>query len=218
MSIVITRRGMAVAATAGALLLAALAAAPAADAQTLYACVKKDGSAHVYTKKPKCKKHETKLSWGTAGQSGSNGVNGAQGLRGATGATGSGGSRGATGPAGPFPGTLPTGITLRGAYDIGGTAAGALTLALSDISFGFEFASAPVFHFIETLGASTPECPGTVEKPQAAPGNVCVYNSAGVNAEAVQSNLPATFGTTLFFKSVAAGEFFNIGTWAATSP
>jgi hypothetical protein len=85
---------------AGALLIAAFAVAPTANAGTLYACVKKSGSAHIYTKKPKCKKHETKLSWNTQGLSGLRGVPGPQGLPGAAGSEGKVGPTGSTGPAG----------------------------------------------------------------------------------------------------------------------
>ncbi|HWD10569.1 MAG TPA: collagen-like protein [Solirubrobacteraceae bacterium] len=90
-----TRRTTAVIVAAGALLLAALAVAPTANAATLYACVKKSGSAHIYAKKPKCKKHETKLSWSAEGPAGKNGLNGLSG------ANGKEGPAGATGPQGP---------------------------------------------------------------------------------------------------------------------
>jgi hypothetical protein len=83
-------RAMAVLAATGALLLAAFAAAPQAEASTLYACVQKNGAAHIYTKKPKCKKHESKLSWittgGPAGKNGTNGSNGTSGTNGTNGA------------------------------------------------------------------------------------------------------------------------------------
>jgi hypothetical protein len=81
--------------SAGALLLAALAVAPQADAATLYACAKKDGQAHIYSKKPRCKKGETKLSWNTAGVSGRNGANGTNGKEGKEGAAGRNGLNGA---------------------------------------------------------------------------------------------------------------------------
>jgi hypothetical protein len=89
-------RAMAVLAATGALLLAVFAAAPQAEASTLYACVKsKSGTARVFTKKPKCKKGESKISWNTAGPAGKNGSNGTNGTNGATGATGANGANGA---------------------------------------------------------------------------------------------------------------------------
>ena len=95
--------------SAGALLLTALAATPPADAATFYACVKKTGSARVFTKKPKCTKGETRVSWNAAGPAGKKGVSGATGAQGVMGATaaqgasggaGGNGERGATGTTG----------------------------------------------------------------------------------------------------------------------
>jgi len=91
-SALINRRATAVLVSAGALLLAALAAAPQAEAQTLYACVKKDGSAHIFTKRPRCKRHEAKLSWNRAGTNGAAGKEGAPGKEGKEGAAGKNGA------------------------------------------------------------------------------------------------------------------------------
>jgi len=72
----------------GALLLASLAGASAANASTLYACVTKAGAAHIFTKNPKCKKKEKKVSWNTEGKAGANGTNGANGANGTNGKEG----------------------------------------------------------------------------------------------------------------------------------
>jgi len=102
MSMLVIRRGTAVLGTAGALLLAVLAIAPQANAATLYACVKnKTGTARVFTKKPKCKRGETKLSWNTTGPAGVNGRNGANGVAGGAGKEGPAGGEGAPGKGGP---------------------------------------------------------------------------------------------------------------------
>jgi hypothetical protein len=89
---VINRRTTAVLVSAGALLLTALAAASQADAQTLYACVNKGGAAHLFTHKPKCKKHETKLSWNVTGPAGKEGAAGKEGTDGKEGAAGKNGA------------------------------------------------------------------------------------------------------------------------------
>jgi hypothetical protein len=70
--------------------MAAFAAVPAAQASTLYACVTKSGTAHVYTKKPKkCRSKKEKLvSWNTAGPAGKNGINGTNGSNGVNGING----------------------------------------------------------------------------------------------------------------------------------
>jgi hypothetical protein len=102
MSTLVIRRGTAVLGTAAALLLAVLAIAPEAGAATIYACVKsKAGTARVFTKKPKCKKGETKLSWNTTGPAGRNGINGINGVIGALGEKGAAGKEGARGLGGP---------------------------------------------------------------------------------------------------------------------
>jgi Collagen triple helix repeat (20 copies) len=94
MSNLISRRATAGLATAGALLLGALAAAPQAGAQPVYVCQKVGSTFHVVTSKQKCKKGETKLSLGVSS-------GGAMGMVGATGAAGVTGAVGAAGPAGP---------------------------------------------------------------------------------------------------------------------
>lgn len=72
----------------GCLQVAALTNAPASQASTLYACVKKHGAAHLFAKPPKCKKGEHRLAWNTAGRAGKNGTNGINGTNGADGAPG----------------------------------------------------------------------------------------------------------------------------------
>lgn len=94
-----TGRATAIVLAAGAILLGALASAPQAGAATLYACVKKNGTAHIYAKKPKCRKHETKLSWSTEGPAGKNGLNGLNGLNGSNGKEGPQGKEGSPGTA-----------------------------------------------------------------------------------------------------------------------
>jgi len=96
MSIVSNRRALTVLIAAGAL-VAALGPAQQADAQLLYACVKKNGTARVFTKKPKCKKGEAKVSWNIEGRAGKNGANGLNGLNGKQGALGKEGKAGANG-------------------------------------------------------------------------------------------------------------------------
>ena len=77
---------------AAALMIGVLAGASSANASTLYACVKKNGSAHIYSKKPKCKKGESKLSWNSSGPAGKNGANGTNGANGSNGAAGTNGA------------------------------------------------------------------------------------------------------------------------------
>lgn len=96
MSILTTRRSLAILVAASTLLVSALSLASQADASAIYACVKKkSGTARFVTKKAKCKKGESKISWNNEGPAGKPGANGATG---ATGAKGETGVKGETGP------------------------------------------------------------------------------------------------------------------------
>jgi hypothetical protein len=86
------RRALLALVPAAALMVGSFAAAAPADASTLYACVKKNGAAHVYSKKPKCKKGESKLSWNASGPAGKNGANGNNGNNGSNGSNGKDGA------------------------------------------------------------------------------------------------------------------------------
>jgi hypothetical protein len=91
----------------GTLLLVSLCATPAANASTLYACLKKHAaSVHVFTKKPKCDRGETRLSWNTSGPAGPKGSNGANGTNGANGENGTSGTSGTNGALGGFSRTV----------------------------------------------------------------------------------------------------------------
>jgi hypothetical protein len=95
MPTVANRRALVVLVALAGMLVATLTAAQQAQAQQLFACVKKSGTARVFTKKPKCKKGETKLSWNTEGLAGKNGLNGVNGVNGKEGGAGAAGKNGA---------------------------------------------------------------------------------------------------------------------------
>ena len=94
MSIVSHRKALALLVSGGLIVAALFAAAPQADAATIYACKKKsDGTIRLVGKKTRCRRGEKKLKWGTSGRNGRNGVNGSNGAN---------GQNGARGPAGAF--------------------------------------------------------------------------------------------------------------------
>jgi hypothetical protein len=73
-------------AVVGAIALLTPAAASAAGATTIYACVsKKSGAMRIVSAKAKCKRGEHKLSWGASGPAGPAGAPGAPGAPGANG-------------------------------------------------------------------------------------------------------------------------------------
>ena len=138
------------------------------------------------------------------------------GPAGPAGAAGPAGPAGATGPAGPFPDALPSGKTIRGAYNMGGTAAAAGALANTSISFIYPFATVPTVKIV-LQGASAPaECPGNATSPQAQAGFLCIYEESRTNSAGVTLNAVQRAGATIFVNSSAAGGFFSFGAWAAT--
>ncbi|MCW3031458.1 MAG: hypothetical protein JWM66_1591 [Solirubrobacterales bacterium] len=97
MSRSITLRALATVTSGAALLMTLCATVSQADASTLYACVKKNGDARILTKRPKCKRRESRLSWNVAGPAGRNGLNGGNGAPGSDGAAGRTGAAGKDG-------------------------------------------------------------------------------------------------------------------------
>jgi hypothetical protein len=226
MSTSITGRAVGLLAALAVSLLAAFATASHAGAATYYACVKKHGAAHIYTKKPKCKKGEGRLSWdnvGPAGKKGSRGVSGENGTNGTNGAVG------ATGAPGGFSGVLPSGEMMTGTYATQGSR---LTRQYrTAVSFLLSLPVAPTgeqIHYIK-IGEPVPQgCGGTVESPVALPGNLCIFeglsvgNTANrgevnpVNDEAPNLSMPV-FGFGVY-ATCEVLECVDEGTWAVTAP
>lgn len=123
---------------------------------------------------------------------------------------------GAAGPAGPFPDALPSGKTVRGAFNIGGTAAAANALANTAISFVYAFAAVPTVKIVLQGAAAPAECTGNASFPQAKAGFVCIYEELRTNSAGVTLNAVNRSGATIFVNSTAAGSFLSFGTWAAT--
>jgi hypothetical protein len=219
MSVPITRRGIMVLAAAGALLLAVLAAAPQAEAATIYACAKKKGGAvRVVSKKAKCKKSETKLSWNTNGPGGKNGANGLNG------SNGKDGVQGKEGVPGPFGETLPSGKSETGVYALEGSA----SVIQSGWGFPFALASAPAIHFIADGTAPPAQCPGSVKDPKASPGHLCVYEGTShggtVSSKGIFNPENESFLTTSRYgfgfninNSTTGANAWSQGTWAVAA-
>jgi hypothetical protein len=150
-----------------------------------------------------------------------------RGPRGLTGAQGAQGAQGLQGPAGPFPeGDIPSGKTLRGTYAVG-VPQPTTNFIATEISFGFQLASAPTVHAIPEGTAPPAECPGTSTNPQAAQGHLCVYeavfgNRANLNVfdPSDGSGGASRWGAAVSFTGAALGNSntFSYVTWAVTSP
>jgi len=155
---------------------------------------------------------------GNAGPKGATGLQGAQGKE---------GPQGKQGPAGPLTTTLPSGQTLRGSFNLDTVATEAKQTNGGSISFGLALPSPPAVEVVPVKGPATVHCPGSVAKPAATPGYLCLYevtvenlallewcNDAGGKCEENAD----TFGVELFARSTSTGRFYVDGSWAVTAP
>lgn len=142
---------------------------------------------------------------------GNHGPQGVQGLQGAQGPTG---KEGAQGPAGPYSDLLPSGKTIKGAFYL-------KTTTISTYSFAFSLPSVPIVHVRSFGSTASVECPGTAADPQAAPGNLCLYQSnnsvASACVFATDDPLSSCTSATRFgFGASTSAEMS--GQWAVTAP
>jgi hypothetical protein len=171
---------------------------------------------------------------GVAGQNGAAGEKGAQGEKGTPGANGFNGTDGAKGPAGPTGpvgptgspwtagGTLPAGATETGSWYVKFFEGGGHEAV--DVPVSFEVPLATELEVANVHFAPNPECPGTVEKPEANPGNLCVYTGENLenHVEFVTIGKPYGIhegaGTSGALLDMVASELPGLayGTWAVT--
>jgi hypothetical protein len=183
-----------------------------------------------------------------AGSQGSAGPAGAAGAKGETGGAGPEGKQGIQGKEGK-PGTtgftevLPSKKTETGTWIA--TLTGHEKLAVAPISFSIPLAgslsgqkcvkkeSPCEVHFI-SVGEKTTECPGSVEVPTAAPGNLCVYDqlAAFVAEKGVRIVPPSTTfiglpieeaegaatSGAIVVAQLVGEESLVFGSWAVTAP
>lgn len=188
---------------------------------------------------------------GPAGKEGKPGPEGKQGPSGKEGPPGKEGSEGKQGPAGKegpagrqgyrgesgFVETLPPGKTETGTWSFAAPSEADIFVS---ISFPIRLAEAlqgsgcsgkttPCqVHWI-TSGTKTTECPGSAQKPEAAIGNLCVYEGQMMGKP---SRVPPTIfspnsflqegagttGAVVLFGSAEGGEASGAGDWAVTAP
>jgi hypothetical protein len=124
----------------------------------------------------------------------------------------------------PLLGTLRSGQTLRGVFDVGSTAVAAGDLTRSAASFQFPLSSAPAVTVLQP-GQTSANCTGlgggAGQTPQATGGNLCVYVEKAENLDEaapllVENNTRLGFG--LVAKAKAAGTHYAYGQWAVTAP
>jgi hypothetical protein len=123
------------------------------------------------------------------------------------------------------PGTLASGKTLQGVYDVGGQAASGGAQVAGSITFTFPLASAPALNIINNGMPSTANCPGSLSDPRAAAGNFCLYEGKRTNVSFLGVGDPiadaggkiSRFGGNVNVAANAAGFFADAGSWAVTA-
>jgi hypothetical protein len=221
MSALSHRRAVVALVATGALLLAAFAVASQAEASTLYACVKKSGSAHIFTKKPKCKKGESKLTWNSEGPAGKNGANGSNGTNGTNGTSGTNGTNGTNGQDLTSHTPLPSGQSESGEFAMGAGASG------DEMGEGISFSqplATPIAegHAIyNNAGETSTNCPGI---GHAASGYLCLYTGEdesmsfvhALNFPPYEFNSTGLYGFAIYFIVLSTPNYVD-GSWTVTA-
>lgn len=157
-------------------------------------------------------------------------LKGQQGPQGPQGNPGAKGAQGVQGPPGPFPvGNLPSGKTVRGNFFMTGVASASGDQAVDSLSFVYTLASAPSPHFIKAGSTPPVGCPGTANNPQAAAGQLCIYESTvsgpvgsrdvcGLDISGSSCPGSNRWGAGVYELSTGTGRFQSYGTWAVTAP
>jgi hypothetical protein len=173
-------------------------------------------------------KQVKKIAKKYAGKPGPAGPAGPQGPAGPAGAPGAKGNTGAVGPVGPQGpegspwtdgGVLPSGETETGTWALGSETDE--TGRFLAISFNIPLAEEPeAVHFLKPGEGETPDCPGTAEDPEAAPGHLCIYSTKSEKItflDIPEIGMPesTTSGAVVLFS--VEKEAAAYGTWAVTA-
>jgi hypothetical protein len=119
----------------------------------------------------------------------------------------------------PLLGTLQSGQTLRGMFNIGESGSGPTEAGQS---FQFPLLNAPTASVIDPATATTAACPGITggngQTPQAAAGQLCIYVTSKTNLTTLTA--PGVALTRLGFglEATGTGPFVASGQWAVTAP
>lgn len=125
----------------------------------------------------------------------------------------------------PLLGTLKSGQTLRGVFDLGSNGVAGETTR-GAVNFQFPLLNAPTVTVLKP-GETTANCAGlgggNSQTPQATGGNLCVYITKEVNLEGappleVENNTRLGFGLVAKAKEAGPAEYYASGQWAVTAP
>lgn len=124
----------------------------------------------------------------------------------------------------PLLGTLKSGQTLRGVFDLGATAGAGGDTTRGAASLQFPLLNAPTVTVLKP-GETSANCGGlgggNSQTPQATGGNLCVYITASENLDettplTAENNTRLGFG--LVAKAKESGAYYAYGQWAVTAP
>ena len=131
----------------------------------------------------------------------------------------------------PLIGTLRTGQTLRGSFNVGGAPGGAGIESHQGYSFQFPLNNTPtapqanVIDLVANPTGTTASCSGITggnqQTPNAAAGQLCIYitGKSNLGATPVEMENNSRLGFGLVANSGAgAGEYLATGFWAVTAP
>jgi hypothetical protein len=123
------------------------------------------------------------------------------------------------------PTTLASGKTETGVfYNIETIGTGNFGFISAVISFPYPLASAPTRNYRPIGSLPNAACPGTVSNPQAAPGNLCAYESLNGTGNVAFFDNSVDAGVRRFGDGIAVSQNAStsnedlIGTWAVTAP
>jgi Collagen triple helix repeat (20 copies) len=153
---------------------------------------------------------------GKQGVVGEKGERGEKGEAGANGEKGEKGEKGETGSPWPAGGTLPSGRTETGTWNLGPiegkvNASDSISFAIP-LSFRLETSQV---HFVGVGDTNPPECPGSVSEPEASSGNLCIYSQEDQNQ---QLSVLTSYSSGVVIIGEHSGYASAYGTWAVTAP
>lgn len=130
-------------------------------------------------------------------------------------------------------GTLSSGVTLTGFWNISGLESATVSYEAGTISFPKPLATAPAVEIIRLAtygGAPTANCAGSASNPTAAPGYLCIYEGYSGNIAAGSTGyhvfdanggagtLASPQGVALYAYRSGLLPIYAWGTWAVTAP
>ncbi len=123
----------------------------------------------------------------------------------------------------PLLGTLRSGQTLRGVFNLGTKASGPGDFVSDGVSFFFPLSSTPTVNPVLAADSSTANCPGVAggnqQTPNASLGNLCIYVSAqSGEAGSLETENPSRLGFGLRANAKGGGAYNTTGFWAVTAP